>query len=489
MRFSVVSALAVPALVSAHGLQHHARQAPTSSAVPAPASSSVVAAPVASAPAASGAATSAVVGSGAVSSSGLPASVLSGSLTFTPASINPTAVPLSDIIPGTLTTQSTVSLLTTPTAGATPSAFPSAPPLPDISTLAPANYPTLDKTPPTDSPEVQQWIQDVANTGIQIPDIQPTVLGGCPANPVAAADSNNTRCWWTCGGCTAPGDVTTCPDKLTWGLTYDDGPAPYTPNLLQYLDANDLKATIFTVGSRAISYPNTLRDEYISGHQIAVHTWSHPYMTTLTNDEIIAELGWSKKIIKDVLGVTPNFWRPPYGDVDNRVRAIATAMGLQTSMWTRISPTATFDTGDYNVAGGLVSPYQVLNNWESIMGNASTISTGFIVLEHDLFAQSVDLATGYILPQALVHNPPFNIMPIVSCLNKPMADAYIETNDNTTNPPIASGGATAATFSSGAQSTGSSASKSNGAVAASFINPDLLTSAVGLLAGLSAIVL
>ena len=73
------------------------------------------------------------------------------------------------------------------------------------------------------------------------------------------------------------------------------------------------------------------------------------------------------------------------------------------------------------------------------MGNASTIDTGFIVLEHDLFAQTVDLATGYILPQALARNPPLKIMPIISCLNKPMADAYIETNDNTTNPPIASG--------------------------------------------------
>ena len=82
----------------------------------------------------------------------------------------------------------------------------------------------------------------------------------------------------------------------------------------------------------------------MAAHQLAVHTWSHPEMTTLTNEEIIAEFGWTKKIIKDVTGVTPTFWRPPFGDVDNRVRAIATAMGLKTSLWTRISATATFDT-------------------------------------------------------------------------------------------------------------------------------------------------
>jgi len=73
------------------------------------------------------------------------------------------------------------------------------------------------------------------------------------------------------------------------------------------------------------------------------------------------------------------------------------------------------------------------------MGNASTKDDGFIVLEHDLFVETVELATGYILPQALAHQPPFNIQPVVQCLNKPMTDAYIETNDNSTNPPAASG--------------------------------------------------
>lgn len=83
---------------------------------------------------------------------------------------------------------------------------------------------------------------------------------------------------------------------------------------------------------------------------------------------------------------------------------------------------------------------QVLNNWENILGNATVMNNGFIVLEHDLFQETVDVATGYILPDALAHNnPPFKIEPVVTCLNKPLADAYIETNDNKTNPPPVSG--------------------------------------------------
>lgn len=54
-------------------------------------------------------------------------------------------------------------------------------------------------------------------------------------------------------------------------------------------------------------------------------------------------------------------------------------------------------------------------------------------IRHDLFQQSVDLATGYILPEALAMK--LTLKPIVSCLNKPLSDAYIETNDNSSNPP------------------------------------------------------
>lgn len=61
---------------------------------------------------------------------------------------------------------------------------------------------------------------------------------------------------------------------------------------------------------------------------------SHPRLTNLKNEEIIAELGWTKKILKDILGVTPkcaagllliqqtlltrarSTFRPPYGDIE-----------------------------------------------------------------------------------------------------------------------------------------------------------------------------
>ena len=92
--------------------------------------------------------------------------------------------------------------------------------------------------------------------------------GGCPANLQAVADDAN-RCWWTCGGCTRQTDIVSCPQKLTWGLTYDDGPSAYTPDLLNFLGQHNIKGTFFAIGSRAISLPAILQAEYMEGHQVA----------------------------------------------------------------------------------------------------------------------------------------------------------------------------------------------------------------------------
>jgi len=89
---------------------------------------------------------------------------------------------------------------------------------------------------------------------------------------------------------------------------------------------------------------------------------------------------------------------------------------------------------DFDIHGGVTNVQQVIANWENIMQNAQTLKTGFIVLEHDLFQQTVEVATGYILPDALARKPALNITTVNTCLNRPPGDAYLETNDNTTNP-------------------------------------------------------
>jgi len=61
---------------------------------------------------------------------------------------------------------------------------------------------------------------------------------------------------------------------------------------------------------------------------------------------------------------------------------------------------------DFNIHAGTITSQQVLQNYEYIMGNATTLNTGFIVLEHDLFQQTVEIATGYLLPDAISRTIP-----------------------------------------------------------------------------------
>lgn len=62
-------------------------------------------------------------------------------------------------------------------------------------------------------------------------------------------------------------------------LTFDDGPWPTTPQVLQALAAHCTKATFFTIGKNAIAFPEVLKQVVAAGHTIGTHTWSHLMLT------------------------------------------------------------------------------------------------------------------------------------------------------------------------------------------------------------------
>lgn len=172
-----------------------------------------------------------------------------------------------------------------------------------------------------------------------IPDIAVNTDRNCSNPATVAAAGADQNCWWTCGGCTRDIDITTCDTTMEYGLGFDDGPGYYTPKLLRYLESQDLHANFYLVGSRVYYRPEYVQYEYMTGHHLSVHTWSHGGiaqlgLTEMTNEQVVAELGYTKQIIKEVTGVTPTTMRPPYGDIDDRVRTISLAMGLIPIIWT-----------------------------------------------------------------------------------------------------------------------------------------------------------
>ncbi|KAF7770372.1 CAZyme family CE4 [Agaricus bisporus var. burnettii] len=337
--------------------------------------------------------------------------------------------PLSKITMG-MPSAPTPVVTATFSAGAEPP-IKGAPPLPSPFVFMLNEWPAQDRVPETNTPEVQEWMKELE--GFNIPNISPTTDGSCAGDIEAAAQAAQ-RGWWTCGGYTRSTDIVACPDKLTWGVSFDDGPGPYTQTLLDYLKSKNISSTFFLVGSRVIERPTVVIEEYMAGHEISVHTWSHRPLTSLSNEQIVAELGWTRKAIRRMIGVSPTTMRPPFGDIDDRVRAISLAMGMVPLLWTRTPSGGVFDTNDWKVAAGEVTGLQSFQTFENIFNNASALDNGFIVLQHDVHEITVDMAVGYTLDAALNHNPKFTLKAIGQCTNTPATDMYLETTTNTTFP-------------------------------------------------------
>ena len=118
-------------------------------------------------------------------------------------------------------------------------------------------------------------------------------------------------------------------------MAFDDGPSLSSAQLYDFLTAQNIPSTHFVIGSRILENPALFQKAIDMDGHIAVHTWSHPLMSTMTDMQVLGELGWTMQAIFDFSdGIIPAFWRPPYGDVDNRVRAIAQhVFGLTTVIW------------------------------------------------------------------------------------------------------------------------------------------------------------
>ncbi len=117
-------------------------------------------------------------------------------------------------------------------------------------------------------------------------------------------------------------------------LTFDDGPKPTTPGLLDVLKENDLKGTFFVVGFQAEKRPEMLRRMLAEGHEIANHSFTHPNLTYLTPAQVQRELCRTCVTIHQATGIRPLFYRPPGGNFNGPVADAAASLGMAGAYWT-----------------------------------------------------------------------------------------------------------------------------------------------------------
>lgn len=96
-------------------------------------------------------------------------------------------------------------------------------------------------------------------------------------------------------------------------LTFDDGPSPYTEQVLDILRAHRVRATFFLCGANAERYPELVRRIKAEGHEIGNHTYSHPYLYLENRDRIAAEIDRTQDAIQRITGERPRLFRPPFG--------------------------------------------------------------------------------------------------------------------------------------------------------------------------------
>lgn len=103
------------------------------------------------------------------------------------------------------------------------------------------------------------------------------------------------------------------PNKKVF-LTFDDGPSTVTPEILNILNENEVKATFFTIGKSVEKKPEIVKQTYDEGHMVLPHTYSHEYSIYTSFETYYNDLELAKKSIEEVLDIeVPYIFRFPGG--------------------------------------------------------------------------------------------------------------------------------------------------------------------------------
>lgn len=173
----------------------------------------------------------------------------------------------------------------------------------------------------------------------------------------------------------APRVAPDCARVSCIALTFDDGPAAPTDEMLELLAARQVPVTLFTVGRKVAADETTVRRAAMDGHQIGNHTYSHPRLTELTRSAQQAEIDRQKAAVQ-AAGVDDSWHlRPPFGAFDANTRQL----GVPVVKWS-VNPQ---DWKGYSAA-------QIRS---TVVAGAFP---GAIVIQHDTMPNTVDALPGII---------------------------------------------------------------------------------------------
>lgn len=157
-------------------------------------------------------------------------------------------------------------------------------------------------------------------------------------------------------------------------LTFDDGPnQKLTPHLLDLLAEHHIHVTFFVVGENAVQYPEILQRAVREGHEIGNHSWSHPNLAKMSDENVRSQIKRTEEVITSAIGSRPILFRPPYGSVTaHQKHFIHDELGYEIILWE-------VDPLDWKNPGPNVVSSRILKETRP----------GSIVLVHDIHAQTI----------------------------------------------------------------------------------------------------
>lgn len=174
-------------------------------------------------------------------------------------------------------------------------------------------------------------------------------------------------------------------------LTFDDGPGPYTRELLEVLRKYDVKATFFVVKTK---YLELLKEIAADGHAIGIHSVSHDYDEIYSGEEAYFEdLYEMQRIIAEHTGITTSLVRFPGGS-SNTVSKFN--KGIMTRL-TELLHERGFQYFDWNVNSGDAGDTTKTKEVVKFILNGIEEYDVSIVLQHDIKKYSVEAVEEVIL--------------------------------------------------------------------------------------------
>jgi peptidoglycan/xylan/chitin deacetylase (PgdA/CDA1 family) len=210
---------------------------------------------------------------------------------------------------------------------------------------------------------------------------------------------------------------TKCTTANTVALTFDDGPWVYEGNIIDQLNAAGAKGTFFVNGNNYQciydqAMVTLIKKAHSGGHQLGSHTWRHKDLTTLTWDQIHDEMWKTELALQKILGVSPGFMRPPYGNYNDLVRTASASRNQSLVIWD-------FDSGDSVGA----TPAQSKQRYTTV---ANQRPSNILTLNHE----TVQTTSTQVLPHAIsvLKAKGYSFVTVPQCLGKTPYKASGTTN-------------------------------------------------------------